>query len=81
MAEEHIKEKGRKITLYIENFRGTLEVSCENCHTKSRIALDQVSSEGIKCECGSSYFLLKSELQDAKNVARDINKLREDFDL
>ena len=49
MAEEHIKEKGRKITLYIQNFRGTLEVSCEKCDAKSRIALDKVSSVGIKC--------------------------------
>ena len=81
VAEKHLKKKGRKVTLYIENFRGTLEVTCENCHATNRIALDKVSSEGIKCECGSGYFLLASELQDAKNAVRDINKLRKDFGL
>ena len=70
----------KRIILYIENFRGTLEVSCEKCNATTRILLEKVSALPIKCECGLSYLLSENEIKDAHKSLEEIRLLRQDFE-
>jgi hypothetical protein len=69
----------RRITLHIENFRGTLEITCEKCNAPTRIQLENVSELPIQCECGLSYSLSEIEIKDAHKSLEDIRLLWKDF--
>ena len=69
----------KRIILYIENYRGTLEVTCEECTAPTKIQLENVSELPIQCECGLSYSLSEIDIKDARKSLEDIKLLWQDF--
>ena len=72
-------EKAKKVVLYIENFKGTLVLTCKGCDGTTNIPLEEVPSGALKCPCGVSYFFSQNDLKDIRKTLDDIKLMRESF--
>jgi hypothetical protein len=73
-------QKVKNITICIENFKGTIELTCEECNGTAKIPIEDVPSGALKCPCGINYFFAENDLKNIRNTVDELKLLRENFE-